>query len=449
MWQLFIILLDPLSAGLWSEIVQNPERKQLEKTLWETEAKFRTIFELSSEAIVLLDTKGKVLDANARLYEWLGHKPEEVIGRNLLDLSFLPQESKTGVIEDLLQRVVGEETSPCELDFVTRSGEERVGRIVSNLMRDEYGEVTQAIVMITDITDYRKTKEALQESMQREARAYAQGRLEILDTMLHNIGNAINSVTVGIGTIQENLANNKLTRRLLSLANVVREHQDDFGDYVKNDPRGQQVAPFIIALADDFVRHNEELAKTVNRVSERAAHIIDITRIESPVSTRNVYTRIVNLREAIYNALTVLKDPIGENHIEISVDCDNAPEEISMQEARFHQMLVDLIKNSIEAIRDLEMAGGQGNTPFIRIHCYLDSDSLIIKITDNGIGIEKGNLDVIFRPGYTTKGSESGLGLHSVANFVDACRGHIRALSDGIGEGATMRVALPLSSIAL
>ncbi len=425
------------------------ERKQLEKTLRETEAKFRAIFELSSEAIVLLDTEGNVLDANGRLYDWLGYKPEEVIGRDLLDLSFLPQESKIGVIEGLFQRVVGEETRPCELDFVTRSGEERVGKIVSNLMRDERGEVTQAIVMISDITDYRKAKEALRESMEREARAYAQGRLEILDTMLHNIGNAINSVTVGIGTIQENLAKNKLTRRLLSLADAVEEHQDDFSDYVKNDPRGQQVAPFIIALADDFARYNEELTKTVNRVSERAAHIIDITRIENPVSTRSVYTRIVNLREAIGSAVAVLEKHIRESDIEISIDCDNAPEEISIQEGRFHQMLVDLIKNSIEAISDLKMAGGQENTPFIRINSHVDSGSLIIEITDNGIGIEKGKLDLIFRPGYTTKGSESGLGLHSVANFVDGCRGQIRAFSNGIGEGATIKIVLPLSSIGL
>jgi two-component system NtrC family sensor kinase len=315
-------------------------------------------------------------------------------------------------------------------------------------MRDEHGEVTQAIVMISDITDYRKAKEALRESTEREARAYAQGRLEILDTMLHNIGNAINSVTVGIGTIQENLAKNKLTRRLLSLANAVKEHQDDFSDYVKNDPRGQKVAPFIVALADDFARHNEELAKTVNRVSERAAHIIGITRIENPASTRSAYTRIINLREAIGNAVAVLEKPIGECDIEISIDCDNAPEEISIQEARFHQMLVDLIRNSIEAISDLRMAGGQENTPFIKIHCYLDSNLLIVEITDNGIGIEKEMLDVIFRPGYTTKGSESGLGLHSVANFVGGCRGYIRALSDGIGKGATMKIVLPLSSIA-
>ncbi len=425
------------------------EYEQLEKTLWETEAKFRTIFELSSEAIVLLDTKGNVLDANGRLYDWLGYKPEEVIGRNLLDLSFLPQESKTRLIEGLLERVVGKEILPCELDFVTRSGEERIGRIVSNLMRDKHGEVTQAIVMISDITDYRKAKEALQESMEREARAYAQGRLEILDTMLHNIGNAINSVTVGIGTIQENLAKNKLTRRLLSLADAVKEHQDDFSDYVKNDPRGQKVAAFIVALADDFARYNEELAKTVSRVSERAAHIIDITRTENPVSTRSVYTRIVNLREAIGNAVAVLEKPVRESDIEISIDCDSAPEEISIQEGRFHQMLVDLIKNSIEAINDLEMAGGQENTPFIRINSYVDSGSLIIEIADNGIGIEKGKFDLIFRPGYTTRSSESGLGLHSVANFVEGCRGHIRALSDGIGKGATVRVSLPLSSIDL
>lgn len=425
------------------------EHKQLEKTLWETEAKFRAIFELSSEAIVLLDTNGNVLDANGRLYDWLGYKPEEVIGRNLLDLSFLRQESKTRVIEGLFERVIGKEIPPCELDFVTRSGEDRIGRIVSNLMRDEHGEVTQAIVMISDITDYRKAKEALQESMEREARAYAQGRLEILDTMLHNIGNAINSVTVGIGTIQENLAENKLTRRLLSLANAVKEHQDDFSDYVKNDPRGQKVAPFIVALADDFSRYNEELAKTVSRVSERAAHIIGITRVENPVSTRSVYTRIINLKEAIGNAVAVLEKPLRECHIQISIDCDNAPEEISTQEGRFHQMLVDLIKNSIEAISDLKVAGGQENKSFIRIKSYVDSGSLIIEITDNGIGIEKGKFDLIFRPGYTTRSSESGLGLHSVANFVSGCRGQIQALSDGIGKGTTMRVSLPLSSIAL
>jgi signal transduction histidine kinase len=280
----------------------------------------------------------------------------------------------------------------------------------------------------------------------REAQAYAQGRLEIVDTILHNIGNAINSVTIGTGTIQESLANSRLTQHLLCLANAIKEHQGDFIDYVKNDPQGQKVAPFIVALANDFAKQGEELAKTVSRVRERAEHIADIIRTEKMLGRRSVYRKDVNLREAIDNAITVLQDSIGKRDIEISIEQSNAPKEISTQESQFHQMLVNLIKNSIEAIDDLGTSEGLNGTSFIKIRCYVESDSFILEVTDNGIGIEKDNLDVIFRSGYTTKDSGSGLGLHLIANFVGGCGGQIQALSDGVGKGATMRVALPLSS---
>jgi len=110
------------------------------------------------------------------------------------------------------------------------------------------------------------------------AKGHAGRESEIVDELVHSIGNAITSVTIGIGTIRENVANGKPTRHLLSLAKAVDEHQDDFGDYVKNDPQGQKVAPFIIALADDLAKHDRELAKTANRVHERAEHIANIIR---------------------------------------------------------------------------------------------------------------------------------------------------------------------------
>ena len=61
--------------------------------------------------------------------------------------------------------------------------------------------------------------------------------------------------------------------------------------------------------------------------------------------------------------------------------------------------------------------------------------------------MEKDKLNVIFRSGYTTKKSGSGLGLHSIANFVKDCGGQISALSDGIGKGATIRVEMPISTV--
>ena len=276
-----------------------------------------------------------------------------------------------------------------------------------------------------------------------EAQAYAQGRLEVVDTILHNIGNAVNSVNIGVGTVRENIANNRLTRHLLCLADAVKKHQDDFSDYVENDPQGQKVAPFILALADDFTKHDEELVKIVNRVQERVEHITDIILMERMLGKRSVYHKNINLRKAIDNAITVLQGSIEEKNIEIDIDCDNAPKEIYTQENQFHRMLVNLIKNSIEAIDELIASEGLITTPAIRVKCYVGLDSLIIEVTDNGIGIEKDKLDIIFRSGYTTKDSGSGLGLHLIANFINGHGGQILALSDGIGKGATMRIVLP------
>lgn len=125
-----------------------------------------------------------------------------------------------------------------------------------------------------------KQETELQESATREAQAYAraQEKSETVDRLIHVIGNAINSVTIGVGTIHASMANRTLTRYLHSLADAVEAHQNAFGDYVENDPQGQKVAQFIVALAKDFTQHDKELARTATRVHERAEHIANVIR---------------------------------------------------------------------------------------------------------------------------------------------------------------------------
>ena len=307
-------------------------------------------------------------------------------------------------------------------------------------LQDELGERRGGVIVFRDVTERKRTEEAL-------ARAYTQGRLEIVDTLLHNIGNAINSVTIGIGTVYENLVKNRLTSRLRALANAIEGHQDDFGDYVTNHPQGQKVAPFIIGLADDFMNQDKKLAETVSRVQDRAEHIADIVRMQKSLGRSSVYRKDVNLRQAIDDAITVLAESIMKRDIEVHIDCNNTPEEIRTQESQFHQMLVNLIKNSVEAIDELAVSIGLSESPFIKIRCYVKLTSFILEVIDNGIGIEKDKFTVIFGGDYTTKESGSGLGLHSIANFVDGLDGKIYPLSDGIGKGTTMRAILPLSSV--
>ena len=313
-------------------------------------------------------------------------------------------------------------------------------RMSGRPLLNEAGKIRGGVFSFHDVTEQMIAEEAL-------ARAFAQGRVEIVDTILHNIGNAINSVITGIETVHQNLVDKTLTRRLCALANAVKAHRDDWIDYTQNDPQGQQVIPFIIALAEDFSRQDVALVKTVDRVRDRVRHIEAIIRTQRALSNSNMDRKDIDLRHTLSNVVKVLQESLKKRAITTVIDCENAPQEIRIQESQFHQMMVNLIKNSIEAIDDLDAAGGLNAPPRIHIRAYTKGDFLNLDVSDNGIGIDLKNTKRIFAAGYTTKESGSGLGLHSVANFVISSGGQIRPLSDGIGKGATMRIRLRCSSI--
>ena len=313
-------------------------------------------------------------------------------------------------------------------------------RISARPLRTDSGGARRGVIIFRDVTEQVMADEAL-------TRAFAQGRLEMVETILHNIGNAINSVTIGVDTVQRSMKESRLIHRLSALADAVKAHQGDWSDYVLNDPQGRQVAPFIIALADDLARDNADLVKTVERVGERAQHIADIVRTQKALGNSGMDRKDISLPDALSDAVKVLQESLDKRSIAVAIDCENAPQEIRVQESPFNQMLVNLVKNSIEAIDERAVSGEPAQAPRIGIRAYVKGDFLNLEVSDNGIGIDTKKSRLIFAAGYTTKKQGSGLGLHSIANFVVGSGGQIHPLSDGIGHGATMRVMLRLSSI--
>ena len=310
------------------------------------------------------------------------------------------------------------------------------GRPLQNIEGKQAG----GVIVFRDVTDKVKTEEAL-------AQAFAQGRLEIVDTILHNIGNAINSVDIGIDSIHYHLANDRLIPRLTALAEVIEQHQDDLSDYVKNDPQGQKIAPFILTLASDFNTVKQEFQEIVQRVRDRSRHIVDIIRTQNSYQNTSGTRKDINLADAISDAIKMLQDSIDKRQIQIEIDCHNAPEEIRIQESQFHQMLVNLIKNAVEAIHEFAESREHSEIPRIRFRAYLDGDFLCLDITDSGIGISPENINKVFSAGFTTKKQGSGLGLHSSANFVISSGGKIRALSEGEGKGTTIQIKFRYDSV--
>ena len=385
-----------------------------------------TIFNPSAERILGIGPIDKPIDKRSEHYGLFFPDKETLFPANELPLA----RALKGQASDEVEMFVRNPKVP-EGVFISVSGRPLQG---------EEGIEKGGVVVFRDVTHRVIAEEAL-------SQAFAQGRLEIVETILHNIGNAINSVTVGVDVLQENLVDNQLIRRFSALADMIKAHQEDWVDYIKNDPKGQQVLPFIIALASDFADQNKKVAETLERVRERVTHIVDIIRTQRSANQSSMTWKNIDLRHTILSAVKLQQESIDKRGIQVHIDCENAPVEIRIQESQFHQMLVNLVKNSIEAIDERTRSGELNETPRLSVSAHISEDFLCLDVTDNGIGIAQSDLKMIFTAGYTTKESGTGLGLHSSANFVIGSGGQIYPLSEGIGKGTTMRIKLRRSSV--
>lgn len=143
------------------------ERKQAEVELKKSEEKYRTMFELSPEAILYLDSSGNLLTANNRTYEWLEYQPEEIVGKNVLELPFLTNESIAKAKESFKLRLQGRQAPPYEIECISKSGKRAMGWVVANPVKDDKGKIIGELVIISNITERKQASKALAESEER------------------------------------------------------------------------------------------------------------------------------------------------------------------------------------------------------------------------------------------------------------------------------------------
>ena len=422
------------------------------------------ILENVSDGIVVSDTDGAFLYINKKAGKIVGMRPTGDTPDRWAEAygAFYP-DGKTVFPSDLLpltRAIRGEATEGVEM--IMRNKKRPAGIYISvdgKPLLDSLGILRGGVIVIRDITKLRESQSELkiaEEVLVRESleREFIRGRLQSLDSILHNIGNAINSVTIGIGTIVQQIDQNVTVRRISALAKAIEAHREDWISYLTKDPKGKQVLPFILTLARDLDANETQMKGTIARVDKSAQHIADIIKAQSSHQRHGISRRHINVLESISDAIKFLQHSIRRTNIQIEIDGQNAPEEIWIEVGMFHQMIVNLVKNSIESIHVRVQGQRVGSDSFthvqglIRIHIYVDENFLVLDVIDNGIGVGQDALELVFRSSYTTKSGGGGLGLYSAAEFVRKLRGDISLLSDGIGTGATVRVRLDLSSIS-
>jgi two-component system NtrC family sensor kinase len=142
----------------------------------------------------------------------------------------------------------------------------------------------------------------------------------------------------------------------------------------------------------------------------------------------------VYLHQAVEGTLTVFRELLQRNGIEVHVDVPADLPALRGIQADVEQLLLNIIGNA----RDAMEAGGT-----LTIRASRNGDHVDLTVSDTGCGIPAANLPRVQEPFFTTKPSGSGLGLAICQSIVSQMHGKLR-LESKEGEGTTVRVALPL-----
>jgi signal transduction histidine kinase len=144
-----------------------------------------------------------------------------------------------------------------------------------------------------------------------------------------------------------------------------------------------------------------------------------------------------DVRALIKDVITLINTQSILNNVQISHEFDSDLPMVSCEENQLKQVFLNLLKNAIEAMPE-------GGNIDIKVKTK-EEGKIIIRISDQGIGIPKERIPTLGEPFYTTKEKGTGLGLMTCYKIIESHYGELTIHSKE-NEGTTIEVILPTIS---
>ncbi len=142
------------------------EQLRIETALRESEEKYRTLFELAPEAIVLINTNGVLLDVNKAAVAIVQHERADLVGKSFVNLGLLPDEEVPQYLDHFTRVISGGPIGLQRLKIIRPDREQRDVEAYAAILKKD-NEVLAVQIVLRDITEYQRALEALQVSEER------------------------------------------------------------------------------------------------------------------------------------------------------------------------------------------------------------------------------------------------------------------------------------------
>ncbi len=360
------------------------------RVIRESDKRFRAVVDQAAIGIMQCATDGRVLESNPAAQGILGYSSDEL--RGMFFHNFIHPEDVdlgNGLFQELLAGA--KESCQKELRFKRKDQAQGWARLTVSLVRGPDAEPEFVILMIEDVTEYKRVEQQIRESQ----------RMEAIGRLVGGVAHDFNNLLTGIMLYSD------LLKAGLSSENRLTTYIDE------------------IRLASE---HGGAMIQQLLSVAKRQV----------------VEPRLLSLNEIVGGMQNLIARLIGE-HIEFKTELDSQLWPVKMDPTQLQQILLNLSINARDAMPD----GGRivVATRNLRSRSGESATTVELTVNDNGCGMNAETLAHVFEPFFTTKGADhgSGLGLTTVHNIVREGGGSIE-ISSELGRGTSVTVRFPAAA---
>ncbi|OPG71456.1 histidine kinase [Pseudomonas ogarae] len=272
------------------------------------------------------------------------------------------------------------------------------------------------------------------------AKSRQAGMAEIATTVLHNVGNVLNSVNVSAELVSSQMRTSK-AQGLGKVAQMMNEHVHDLSDFLTKDHKGKMLPDYLLKLAKVVAQEQQGIIEELEQLTKGIDHIKTIVAAQQSYAVAVSIVETVPVAELIDDALRMSAGLLARQEVTVVKDIADLPL-LPLDRHRMLLILVNLINNAKQALD-----GVIDRSRCVTFGASL-ADGAVLRITvaDNGNGIAPEHLARIFSHGFTTRKDGHGFGLHSCALAAQEMGGSLIVRSDGAGQGATFILDIPLDA---
>ncbi len=372
-------------------IVDQSERKEMERSLREAHDFLNKIIHSSPNPIIATDMSGNIILWNRAAEEVLGYKARDVIGKMNIEKIY-PEGMARKVMQMMRSQDYGGvgRLRSYPMVHIRQDGKVIEGSLSAAIIYDAEGKEMASVGIFVDLTERLEMEEKLrrtQEQLLQSEKLAAMGRLT--SQIAHELNNPLYGIMNTLELLKSEIPEQSKRRKILEMA----------------------------------------LSETV-RLTDLLKKMLSFSR---PDQEERQVTSINTILEEI---LLLYEKQLREHGIRVVEEFDDNVGPVFASRNQLRQVFLNIIANA----RDAMPNGGT-----LKVKTESQDGDVLIRISDTGMGIKNSDINKIFDAFFTTKDSVKGvgLGLSVCYGFIKDHGGDIWVESE-YGSGSTFTISLPL-----